>query len=52
MQHSFEEHQSIVDAVINSDEDLAERLIKEHVSVQGEKFTDLVATMGPENTKD
>lgn len=51
MQHSFEEHQRIVDAVINSDEDLAESLLKEHVSVQGERFTDLVATMNPENVQ-
>ena len=52
MQHSFEEHQQIVDAVLNSDEDLAERLIKAHVSIQGERFTDLVATMNPDNTQD
>lgn len=45
MQNSFEEHQSIVDAIINTDEDLAETLLKGHVSVQGEKFTDLIATM-------
>lgn len=50
MQHSFEEHQRIVDAVISADEDLAERLIKSHVSVQGERFTDLVATMSPDNS--
>lgn len=50
MQHSFDEHQNIVDAVINADEDLAERLIKAHVSIQGERFTDLVATMKPDNT--
>lgn len=48
MQHSFDEHQSIVDAIINADEDAAERLIKAHVSIQGERFTDLVATMSPE----
>ncbi len=47
MQHSFDEHQKIVDAITNSDEDLAESLLKEHVSVQGEKFTDLMATMSP-----
>ncbi|GAA0307452.1 GntR family transcriptional regulator [Psychrobacter aestuarii] len=51
MQHSFDEHQSIVDAIINADEDAAESLIKAHVSIQGERFTDLVATMSPETAQ-
>lgn len=45
MQHSFKEHQDIVDAIINNEEDIAENLLKEHVVVQGERFTDLIATM-------
>ena len=45
MGHSFEEHQDILDAIINHDEDLAENRLKAHVSVQGHKFKDLIATM-------
>lgn len=45
MRHSFKEHQDILDAIINHDEDLAESMLKAHVSVQGHKFTDLIATM-------
>ncbi|AAZ19000.1 transcriptional regulator, GntR family [Psychrobacter arcticus 273-4] len=51
MQHSFDEHQAIVDAISNADEILAESLLKEHVSVQGQKFTDLIATMNPDGNK-
>lgn len=49
MQHSFEEHKAIVDAITNADECLAESLLKGHVSVQGQKFTDLIATMNPDD---
>ncbi len=49
MQHSFKEHQDIVDAIINANEDLAENLLKKHVVVQGEKFTDLIANMNSDD---
>jgi len=49
MRHSFKEHQDIVNAIINNDEDLAENKLKAHVSVQGEKFTDLIATMSADS---
>lgn len=52
MQNSFEEHQNIVDAITDGNEDLAEDLLKGHVSVQGQRFTDLIATMNTENIKD
>ena len=49
MQHSFKEHQDIVEAIINADEDLAESLLKEHVVVQGERFTDLISSMNSDS---
>ncbi len=45
MQHSFAEHEQIVNAIISADEVLAESLLKSHVTVQGEKFTDLIANL-------
>jgi len=45
MSNSFDEHQAIVDAIGKGDSDLAAALLRSHVMVQGERFTDLVATM-------
>lgn len=45
MTNSFDEHQAIVDAISKGDSDLAGALLRTHVMVQGERFTDLVATM-------
>ncbi len=42
---SFQEHQSIVDAIANRDEDLAASRLRNHVMLQGERFNDLVATL-------
>ena len=46
MQRSFEEHQSIVDALVAGDVDRAVQSIRDHVIVQGERFADLVASLG------
>jgi len=43
---SLEEHRNIVDAILGGDEGAAEALIKDHVKIQGERFTDFVATIG------
>lgn len=45
MQHSFEEHRKIVEAIITSQEQLAENLLKAHVQIQGQKFSDLMASL-------
>lgn len=43
MKVSFEEHQKIVDAILKGDEDAARQLLKGHVAVQGDRFSDLVS---------
>ena len=45
MATSFNEHQAIVDAIIKGDSDLASAQLRAHVTVQGERFADLVATL-------
>lgn len=45
MATSFNEHQAIVDAIIKGDSDLAAAQLRAHVTVQGERFADLVATL-------
>lgn len=43
---SLEEHRSIVAAILTGDERAAEAAIEDHVKIQGERFTDFVATVG------
>lgn len=45
MATSFGEHQAIVDAIQRGDSEQAEALLRSHVSVQGERFADLVASL-------
>ncbi len=45
LKQSMAEHEAIVDAVIAGDGDAAAEAIRQHVSVQGEKFHNLVATL-------
>src|SRR5471030_2183499 len=45
-QRSFEEHQAIVDALREGDADKAVQAIRSHVVVQGERFGDLIASLG------
>ncbi|MGO6901729.1 GntR family transcriptional regulator, partial [Rhizobium ruizarguesonis] len=42
---SFLEHCAIVDAIFAGDGDEARRLLRGHVGIQGERFSDLVASM-------
>jgi DNA-binding GntR family transcriptional regulator len=42
---SFREHQAIVDAILAGDGELAERRLRDHVLIQGERLTDFVATL-------
>lgn len=45
MTTSFNEHQAIVEAILKGDSDLAAARLRAHVTVQGERFADLVATL-------
>jgi DNA-binding GntR family transcriptional regulator len=42
---SLGEHQAIVDTILAGDGDAAERHLKDHVLIQGERLTDFVATL-------
>ncbi|MFT4183579.1 MAG: GntR family transcriptional regulator [Rhizobium sp.] len=42
---SFSEHASVVEALLAGDAERARTLLRQHVSIQGERFSDLVATM-------
>lgn len=43
---SLAEHRAIVEAILSGDESAAEAGIKDHVRIQGERFTDFIATIG------
>ncbi|MDY0056682.1 MAG: FCD domain-containing protein [Methyloversatilis sp.] len=45
MKVSYSEHQSIVDAIVAGDGERAAERIRGHIQVQGERFTDLVASV-------
>ncbi|MCS5564480.1 MAG: FCD domain-containing protein, partial [Oleiphilaceae bacterium] len=42
---SFSEHEAIVEAISDHDEDRASALLRGHVMIQGEQFNDLIATL-------
>jgi DNA-binding GntR family transcriptional regulator len=44
MANSLAEHQAIVDAIRDGDSDRAERLLKDHILIQGERLADFIAT--------
>lgn len=45
MQTSYSEHQAIVDAIVAGDGELAAQRLRKHVTVQGERFADLVSSL-------
>lgn len=45
MATSFAEHNAVVDAILAGEAELARQLLRQHVSIQGERFSDLVATL-------
>jgi DNA-binding GntR family transcriptional regulator len=45
MKMSLAEHQAIVEAILSGESEGAETLLKAHVVVQGERFSDLVANL-------
>ncbi|MBL1405586.1 MAG: GntR family transcriptional regulator [Rhizobiales bacterium] len=46
IQQSMAEHEQIVKALFNGDAELAESTLREHVSIQGNKFHQLIASFG------
>ena len=42
---SFEEHQGIVDAILKGDGEMAAERLRAHVTVQGARYTDLMASL-------
>lgn len=51
VQKSFEEHESILEALRAGDAELAMAHVRTHVVVQGERFADLVACLGQLSTQ-
>ena len=45
MRTSREEHAAIVAAIISGDSDAAAERLRSHVAIQGERFSDLIATL-------
>lgn len=45
MRGSLEEHRQIVSAILDGDEARAEALLESHVSVQGERYSDFIASV-------
>ena len=45
MPQSYAEHEALLQAILDGDDILAEQLLKAHVSIQGAKFTDLIASL-------
>jgi DNA-binding GntR family transcriptional regulator len=45
VRNSFDEHSGIVEAICSGDGERAAQLLREHVTVQGERFGDLIASL-------
>ena len=45
MRNSYSEHAAVVDAILSGDSDLAASLLRGHVVIQGQRFTDLIASL-------
>lgn len=45
MQNSYQEHQEILDALFDGNEQLLEQRLKAHIIIQGEKFSDFMANL-------
>ena len=51
LRNSLAEHISVVEAILNGRSDDARRVMRSHISVQGERFSDLVASLRAEEPK-
>ena len=49
---SFHEHMEIVEAIAAGDGERAATALRAHIVIQGERFTDLVATLRQFNAQD
>lgn len=45
MNQSYQEHDAIIQAIVEGDSDTAAQLSRDHVAIQGERFADLVAQL-------
>lgn len=45
MNISYDEHEGIVQAIIAGDSELTESLLREHITIQGQRFADLIASL-------
>ena len=45
LSNSYREHDGVVQAIVTGDGDLAARLLRDHVIIQGERFSDLMASL-------
>ncbi|MBN8412377.1 MULTISPECIES: GntR family transcriptional regulator [Halomonas] len=45
MQSSLEEHRAVLDALTAGDAEAAERILRDHVLIQGERFSDFVSSV-------
>jgi DNA-binding GntR family transcriptional regulator len=45
MATSSDEHEKLVNAILNGEAENAEKLTREHVTIQGERFTDFLSTL-------
>jgi len=52
MRASFQEHIGSIEAIAAGDSERAAAMLRDHVVVQGERFTDLVATLRQLNAHD
>jgi DNA-binding GntR family transcriptional regulator len=49
--NSYNEHDGVVQAIVAGDGELAARLLRDHVMIQGQRFSDLMASL-PQLTQD
>ncbi len=42
---SFDEHDAVVDAIIKGEGELAGELLRQHIMIQGQRFSDLIASL-------
>ncbi len=49
---SYDEHEHIVQAIVSGDSDLTVELLRQHITVQGERFADLIAALPKRSEQD
>ncbi|OWV37130.1 hypothetical protein CDZ95_27725 [Mameliella alba] len=50
VKRSFEEHEAVVTAIRNGDDAAAEKAMRDHVLVQGDRFHDMLAALRSDST--